>query len=204
MSSKTLCLNLNKPTVIVPWSGGIDSSATLVNLCASGEYNVLSLHIVLMNGEERWEQELEACEAMLPTLKGLGLVHHFYCTLDHRNFPTIPRDVCSVMSETGKLAMGLAYRGVKVDYYTIGTHLDEGHNAARFEKWFQPNFESQFYYGEAKLKVPEFKLFWLPTKGEEIKLLEDHGLFQHAFYCRRPTGLVPCGQCHTCLEVAAA
>ena len=193
-------------------SGGLDSTYALSRLLAETDDEIVAHHIAMVNVEGRWQVEAERVPRILLVARriwGRGVLLT-RSRVDRRGLAFYGIDMMTVGFEAGLAAMAWAWRGDGrlPDRWTIGTCAEEGHNERRFVHvaaccrancW--PHEPPRFELLEP-LKTKAEQLAWLPP---EIAAL--------TWSCRRPrpnpdaagkTRWLECGQCKTCVQLAAA
>ncbi|MDX5370592.1 MAG: hypothetical protein LPL29_14575 [Alphaproteobacteria bacterium] len=188
-------------TALVMWSGGLDSTASLVYWLRYTRDPVLALHIRLINHEDRWAAEGHAVARQKAwicanirdfTLKTI--------TIDLNGSDLHPPDMASVV-----YAAGLVVRDrPDVSSILIGTCVEEGHND---ERW---NAFARMIEGAAWPR-PRMPALCMPcahmTKAKELEFVGPE-LAQMFWSCRTPVrtekGWEECGRCETCVRIDEA
>ena len=185
------------PTVLLSWSGGIDSTSCLWQLLRDGK-EVLAHHVRLKNREGREPYEKQAVDAIFEWLRARklsgGLTYH-ETGFDYGTVKRIVRDITIMGAVSGFVAAG--YPSIKT-MVIAGSATDDRRRsigvarerrrvlaetmAGRSFEWIQPNKSKTKAQVMAEMPPDLLALCW---------------------YCRKPRDGKPCGQCHTCREVTA-
>lgn len=194
--------------ILVLWSGGIDSNYKLAWLLNETSFSIHALHIDIVDRHNRHHAEQQAINQLLPKMKSIrpfeysesGVSFSNFAIEDQKLWRPIVSLWCYGHYKNGTLT--------PFTHYTIGTHASEGHNWARWRA-LDPLFDTMLLDFDHLDTFPnvEFDLFNIVSKYQEIEYLRKLGITE-SWYCREPRlserGYLPCGQCHTCKEVATA
>ncbi|MDF2235900.1 hypothetical protein P2H44_25400 [Albimonas sp. CAU 1670] len=186
-------------TTLVMLSGGIDSVWTLMRLLRDTGDTVYAHHVHFLNEEGRHRVEAEACRAIVAHLaERFRSFRYSETAIDHRRMRWYGYDIVGVGFEAGICAHSYHLaQGRPMDRWTIGTCLEEGHDAERFV-----HVEACVAANCHPNPAPAFFLVPPVSKAREI---EDLGpeLAGLCWTCRRPQprpggGWLECGACKTC------
>lgn len=183
--------------VLITWSGGIDSTYTLAWMLSNTDWEIHAHHAHILNHEGRAEAENKAIKTLIPKLSAIRPFTYSENLIDHSSRNAIPFDMSVMCFEAGVMIREHGYANKPFDFWTIGTHKDEGHWQERWNV-IEPAAKAACW----PIAYPGFKLINTVTKKEEINFLGSLGLFKDTWYCRTPssTGTV-CRKCKTCREV---
>lgn len=185
------------------WSGGIDSSYLLAKELKETDDTIFSHHIHFVNQEKRHDSELQAIINLIPLLRK---IREFHYTDSAVRLPGLPFDMAVVNFIAGLEMRRLRLeKGIIIDWWGIGTCLEEGHDEIRFQVLLGGN-KAAYWTRLPDVQIPPpFKLHDLVTKRAEMEYLKQLGMLESCWYCRTPTinGKV-CKKCKTCEEVAKA
>lgn len=191
---------------LVMWSAGIDSTYTLAKMLSETTDEIVAHHIELVNKEGRHICERNAVKKLLPKLKAIRDFHYEETLADHSRLMGVAggydmANVCFAAGLSMKDHMGI---GKPIQRFMIGSHKAEGHNWQRWE-WIEPIAKGAFYSKDGNIDgYAPFYLHDLVSKEEEMTYLNDLGLLEDTWYCRRPVNGAVCGSCKTCAEVRFA
>ena len=181
-----------KPTIILSWSGGIDSTSCLYQLVTAGE-KVLAHHIVLKHGgNTRWIQERRAVMELQSWFWARRLEFDFVETqFDYGDLPDVARDILV----TGFVAGVIAQQYGSIQRAVICSSLDDVQR--------QEGTNIQVLRMALTEGLALRKLEWIVPNAEKSKIQVmnelPHSLLKECWYCRRPDSRGrPCGQCPTC------
>ena len=195
---KRILIKRRPRTTIVMFSGGIDSTYTLVKLLKETDDEILAHHIHLVNPERRWKAEAEACHRIFERCRTEFRDFQYSESLvDHRGLSWFGYDMVTVGFEAGLVAHSYFQKhGRMPDRWANGKCVEEGYNNERFRHvkacvsantWPHP---------------PPEPFIWTPVTKREQMIYLGPELTAECWTCRRPNetadGLVACGSCRTC------
>lgn len=188
-------------SILVMWSGGIDSTYVLTKLLKETDMKIFAHHIYLKNIENRQAKEAEAIEKLI---KKLGAIRKFNFTwnwIDDTVMPTMVYDMARVCFEAGAVSKAFYHykKPFIIDKWTIGTNKEEGHWQERWDVITSATRAAEWSPG--RKDYIRFELQPMVPRAEEMKYLDSLSLLQDCWYCRRPKEGKPCSVCPTCLEV---
>lgn len=193
-------MSTTRPATLVMFSSGVDSTYTLVKLLQETDDDIYAHHINMVNMEARHEVERERSRAIITWCNAnIRKVKYSESTIDHRGLKWFGFDIMAVGFEAGVLAHSFQIaRKRRLDRWTIGTCLEEGHDDKRFAHVL--NCCAANCYPHA---APEFFLLPLIPKAEEMAYLP-RPVLELCWTCRRPVpkadgSVGECGTCKTCL-----
>ena len=195
-----------QPTVLVSWSGGIDSTSCLWQLLRDGVC-VLAHHVELRSPDGRWRAEGPAVEAQRAWFAAHGMpIEYFKRTgFDYGDVAKYTRDINITAFTAGFILSGYP----SVTAAVISSSADDARRqesdagiqarrkqlteimAGRSLEWLTPNLHKSKREVMAEMPPDLLALCW---------------------YCRKPlveqgkckSRFVRCGHCRTCREVIAA
>lgn len=193
---------------IIPFSGGIDSTAVLYSMLKENpNEQFLIVHVLLINGESfnRYKLEHESVKNILKRLKELGFNNFEYkeASMDYLSAGEIP-PVWDI--EALNLIMAIYVRDTSVNRFIKATNFDDFQQDDFLDRI--ENSETIFFAASQK-KRHEFQ-FEYPqrnkTKQQVIASLPKE-LLVLTWSCRRPMKvdgeLVVCGSCEACEMMAS-
>ncbi len=196
-----------KQVSLVLFSGGIDSTYTLMSLLADSEDEIVAHHIHLKNREGRHNAEAAACDAIIRYLKDRHRPFHYVQSgLDRRRFDSFGLDVFSVAFEAGFLNRSFSTtRGFPIDRWTMGFCLEE-----REERQDDPFRAERFGHILSLIEASSFPLdpprfFQLPLLRKKTQIERmGRDLTDLCWTCRTPIAqpdgrFTECGECKTCV-----
>lgn len=188
-------------SILVMWSGGIDSTYILAKLLKETDKKVFAHHIYLRNVEDRQTKEAEAIEKLIVKLRAIRKFNFTRNIIDDSAMPTMVYDMARVCFEAGAVSKAF-YHWIKpfaIDEWTIGTNKEEGHWQERWDIIAGATRAAEWTPG--RKDFIRFQLQPMVSKREEMEYLESLGLLKDCWFCRVPKEGQSCGQCKTCLEV---
>lgn len=196
-----------KQVSLVLFSGGIDSTYSLIKLLSESDDEIVAHHVHLRNREGRHRAEAEACRKIVEYCKSRFRDFQYIETaLERQRHAYFGLDILSVVFEAGFVHKSFqAIAGYPVDRWTLGFCTEE-----RLERREDPDRVERFghimnlMHGACyPLDPPRF--FQLPvlSKAAQIDYLGPT-LTAMCWTCRRPVpkstgGFAECGKCKTCL-----
>lgn len=188
---------------LIMWSGGIDSTYVLAKALSETDDKIFVHHINIVDRERRFLNENQAILQLIPKLIN---IRHFYYkeTTSERMQMDLIYNMPLVCFEAGGAMRHWQGAGHKIDEWSIGTHMAEGHWQTRWDVIIHATKAA--YWEDPKIapgyeEPPPFKLHDLVSKKEEIRYLRDLYLYDSCWYCRTPKDNEPCNNCKTCIEV---
>jgi hypothetical protein len=188
-----------KRATVVMFSSGVDSSYTLVKLLTETDDDIYAHHIHMINPEMRHDVEAERARAITTWCnENIRKVRYSESSIDHRGLLWFGFDIMAVGFEAGILAHSFQIaRGRRLDRWTIGTCLEEGHDEKRFAHVLNCCAANCYPHD-----APEFFLLPLIPKEREMAFLPA-AVLDLCWTCRRPVtlpdgGIRECGTCKTC------
>lgn len=195
-------------TTLVMFSGGIDSTYTLVKLLSDSRDDVIAHHIHLINAEDRHEVEADRCRGIIDYCRReFRDVIYTETAVDHSGMAYMGFDMITVGFEAGIAATShLVERKRAVDRWAIGTCLEE-------DQLEGGHWEERLRHIEACCAAtcfpnepPRFFLLPLIPKREEMAYLP-RDLLDLTWTCRTPVrtadGFGECGTCDACVRMKA-
>jgi len=203
-----------KPTVLVSWSGGIDSTSCLWQLLRDGE-KVLAHHVVLKTPEKRWRMESKAIAAQREWFRkqGYGFVYH-ETGYDYGTVRRFTRDINITAFIAGHILIG--YPGVMQavvsssadDERRLGRNPGTQSRRRMLTELMAGCWTAKERDGQTVLVPTKRRLEWLTPNiakpKAQVMAEMPPDLLALCWYCRRPQGTRPCGKCRTCREVESA
>ena len=190
----------DKRATLVMFSSGIDSTYTLLKLLQETADDIYAHHIHMVNPEGRHAVEADRARKIITWCNAnIRKVKYSESTIDHRGLRWFGYDIMAVGFEAGVVAHSfMIARGRKLDRWTIGTCLEEGHWEERFTHVLNCCAASSFPH-----PPPDFFLLPLIPKAEEMAYLP-RDVLDLCWTCRRPVkqpdgSVAECGTCQTCL-----
>ena len=192
-------------TTLVMLSGGLDSTAMLVQLLAETQDNLRVHHIRMANREARAEAEQAAVERIVAWCRERYRPFRYSeSALDFAELEAIPIDYLCVAFVACQVAIDTPGCN-RVAVASLARDTDIENRSARQRRVFDAMYECYRY---RKLGEPEVQ--WIypvyhATKRELAAALPRE-LVELSWSCRRPVrageGLRPCGACKACLARA--
>lgn len=195
----------SRRATLVMFSSGVDSTYALVKLLRETDDEIFAHHVHFINEESRHQVEAERARRIVRHC--IQTIRHFNyseTSIDHRNMRWFGFDIMGVGFEAGICAHSfLRARRYPFSRWTIGTCVEEGHDAERFV-----HVENAVAANCYPNPAPPFELLPMVTKAEEIAYLGPE-LAEMCWTCRRPVTradgtLAECGDCKTCKVMAEA
>jgi hypothetical protein len=209
-----------RPTVLVSWSGGIDSTSCLWQLLRDGK-DVLAHHVVLKSPEGRWEAEGQAIEAQREWFRAQGYTFVYHQTgYDYGTVLRYTRDINitafaagQVIAEADRdagsegMTEGFSAGHVLIGYPSVTQAVVSA--SADDHRRQQTGPDIQGKRKQLTELVAGRSLEWLTPnilkpKAEVMREMPAD-LLSLCWYCRRPTKkggvLTRCEKCRTCKEV---
>jgi hypothetical protein len=190
---------MGEESTLVMFSSGIDSTYTLIKLLRETDDEVYAHHIHMINREERHAVEATRSRAIVQWCNdNIRRVNYSESSIDHRQTVWIGLDIMAVGFEAGIVAHSFQIaRKRPFDRWSIGTCLEEGHDAERFA-----HAEACMAANCYPHAPPPFFLYPLIAKSEEMAYLP-RAVLDLCWTCRHPVvveGQEPqeCGACDTC------
>lgn len=185
-----------QPTVLVSWSGGIDSTSCLWQLLRDG-CSVLAHHVVLKTPEGRWEAESKAIKAQREWFARHGYSFIYHETgFDYGTIRKFTRDINITAFTAGFVLIGYP----TVSKAVISSSADD-------ERRLGTDPAIQARRRQLTELMAGRQLGWLSPSirkpKTQVMAEMPPDLLSLCWYCRRPREGKPCGQCRTCREVAA-
>jgi hypothetical protein len=184
---------------LVMFSSGVDSTYTLLKLLTETGDDIYAHHINMVNMEARHHIERERSRAIIAWCNAnIRKVKYSESTIDHRGLKWFGFDIMAVGFEAGVLAHSFQIaRGKRLDRWTIGTCLEEGHDEKRFAHVLNCCAANCYPH-----TPPDFFLMPLVPKAEEMAWLP-RPVLDLCWTCRRPVqrpdgSVEECGTCKTC------
>lgn len=175
--------------VLIMFSGGMDSTAVLYKYLSEG-WQVHAHHLILINKENRWQQELNACKDIVSHLKQQHDFEYTESSIDYTCMnPRFPFDMdlykfwAGMICLTDKNITHVAYGATKDD--TLPQVVC--------------NRNDQIFDIVTRKNVISVKPFENATKKEIFETLPE-SLRTKFWSCRRPKqNNAPCYKCKTCI-----
>lgn len=192
--------NTSISSKLIMLSGGIDSTFTLINGLIKDDSEIIVHHINFINKENRHKIEAIRTRSIVKWLhQNIRKFKYSETTVDRRNMRFFGTDIISVGFEAGIAAHSYFWETKKhIDYWTIGTCKEEGHNEKRFQHALAACRANCYPH-----EPPEFYLSDPLPKLEQMKRMPPE-LLKLCWTCRRPVYInnqedpKPCGKCATC------
>lgn len=184
---------MHKDRVLVPWSGGMDSTFLIWQLLASGQ-KVQEVYINLTNNSIKTEMEKRARERLIPVFKDL-FKHSYDVNSSYESTFNINHGPLMDMKQNCIWLLALAYtcnhdtQSVQMGYIMNDctlSYLDE-----MKQTWAALN---RFANG----KLPPLQFPIIKWNKAQIKETLPAQLFEHIWYCENPVDNKPCHDCDTC------
>lgn len=182
--------------LIVAWSGGLDSTYTLVRLLEEGHF-VQAHHVVIKSSDGRYIKEIEAVKKIrnILTQRFPKTFEYTESEVDFRDFANKLKDisiVCFAMSCAIRDFKKHRHQGKILDGWTTGSHYHEPHT----EEIKQGFKLIQFYCGRDY--HIDFGVNGRVAKDEQKDFLKKYGCDDLVWSCRYPINDGECGICATC------
>ena len=203
-SGGSLMISRRPKTTIVMFSGGIDSTYTLVRLLKETTDDLLVHHIHFINTEDRHKVEAEHAHRIVAHCRETYRPFAYTeSALDHRAFDFFGFDMIGIGFEAGLVAHSYHQTmGRMPDRWMIGSCTDEGRNS---DRW--PHVLACVAANCFPEEPPAYFGFPIISKAKEIDYLPDE-IVDMAWTCRRPVWkdgtAEECGTCITCKVMATA
>ena len=194
-----------QPTVLVSWSGGIDSTSCLWQLLRDGVC-VLAHHVELRSPDGRWQAEGPAVEAQRAWFAAHGMPIEYFKTtgFDYGNVAKYVRDINITAFAAGFILAGYP----SVSQVVISSSADDAK-----QRDFEVFQATRRQFTEL-MAGREFEWLWPNINKTKQQTMAEMppDLLALCWYCRRPlveqgkgtNRFVRCGHCRTCREVIAA
>ena len=192
-------------TTLVMFSGGLDSTAMLVQLLAHSREELRVHHIRMANREERAEAEQAAVERIVAWCKRTYRPFRYSeSALDFRELEAIPIDYLCIAFVACQVAIDTPGCN-RIAVAALARDTDIDNRSARQRRVFETLHEC---YRARKLGEPSVEWIypvWRATKRELADSLPRE-LLEMTWSCRRPVreagGWRACGACKACLARA--
>jgi len=192
-------------TTLVMFSGGLDSTAMLVQLLTHSREELRVHHIRMANREERAEAEQAAVERIVAWCKSRYRPFRYSeSALDFRELAAIPIDYVCIAFVACQVAIDTPGCN-RIAVAALARDTDIDNRSARQRRVFETLYEC---YRARKLGEPSVEWsypVWNATKRELADSLPRE-LLEMTWSCRRPVREAdiwrPCGACKACLARA--
>lgn len=178
-------------TILVMYSGGVDSAAVLVWALTETDEPVHVHHMHLINPEGRHKAEAEASRRIVAICRReYRDIDYSELTLDFSEMPGMPWDMLCICFAAGQIV----HKRPDIVRLVIGTCREEGHWRERWDQFYR------MVEGAAwPARAPELLLPFLDrSKAVEMAYLPAE-VRSMVWSCRRPvwaeTSPTPCGTC---------
>jgi 7-cyano-7-deazaguanine synthase in queuosine biosynthesis len=190
-----------KPIALIQLSGGIDSTFVLYDwLINNPDENILVHHINLINHENRCENEKLAVQRIIKWLseKGHNNFTYIESTFDYGNIGSIIKDVEICNFFIGIILRSSKWTSVKKVYMPIYRHEKVETLRQKRANRLRKLVSNDSILNE-KLGIEVIYPIEHNTKREVIDKMPE-GLLELCWYCRYG-GIMPCGECITCMDI---
>lgn len=202
-TKSSLIVGRRRRVTIVMFSGGIDSTYTLVRMLRETNDQIVVHHIHFINNEDRYRIEAERARKIVDYCQAKYRPFTYSeSALDHRCFRFYGYDMVGVGFEAGLVAHSYQLQYGRIpDRWTIGSCVEEGRNPTRW-----PHVLACVAANCWPHQPPEYFGFPVPRKADEIAYLPDE-ILDLSWTCRRPVWkdgrAEECGTCKTCQTMEA-
>jgi 7-cyano-7-deazaguanine synthase in queuosine biosynthesis len=197
-------IELTKPTVLVMFSGGVDSLGALYKIMTDSTYSSYDIHVHhvnLINSENRAEPEAIAVKAILeelskmPTLPKLGYSESTF------ELPSCGKGVVRDAYLINFISGVLCDRLPLIQKVVLGVNLTDIQSFANDMTVVNKAVELFSLFSDRKLKVYPVRDM---TKKEIYDFLPEN-LRKLVWFCRRPAKVgdkfIQCGGCSACQQI---
>jgi 7-cyano-7-deazaguanine synthase in queuosine biosynthesis len=187
---------MKKKTVLVPWSGGLDSTYLVWSLLKGG-HSVYGMYIDLQNNAEKVKCEKEALEKLEAYIRSKDCFGGNLCRL--------PDSVVGI-GHGGLFDMKQNCIWMLHAAYHCDTHIDEvqiGYVLNDCSVSFIPEMQRFWkaltaFTGLTSKKLPPLKFPLIKHMKSEMEHEMPWDLTKNVWFCEVPHGGKPCGSCQSC------
>jgi 7-cyano-7-deazaguanine synthase in queuosine biosynthesis len=185
-------------TTLVMFSGGLDSTAMLVKLLASGAEELRVHHIHMVNREGRDTAERRAVDAIVAYCRAhYRPFRYSESALDFSGLEAIPIDYLSIAFVACQVAIDTPHCN-RIALGALAADTDIANRCVRQKRVFD---EMYACYRARKLGEPHVEWTYpvFHTPKAELAASLPGALLDLTWSCRRPLeGMLPCGICKAC------
>lgn len=186
---------------LLNWSGGLDSTYCLLDYLKtnSGEELVVN-HLILMNNENRWREELNSVRKTIEWLTNKDMFKFHYIETRYKQ-PDYLQSSFDVHIVDGYIAGGIANTYPSISEIIIPTnYADANRGNGNAERVALATFIRDSVCGRTLQVVKPVA----HMKKQEIIEGIPKEVLKNIWYCRNPIHpFIPCGKCHGCTDVIA-
>ncbi len=191
--------NKNNMDIIIPWSGGLDSTCLLHYVAThyTGSGNIIAFSIEHKQIPQ-WKTEVRVRTNLKKLFEKEGLkINYRIAKMEVDNGPVNNGGRCRGIQQApnflGALSCLLAYKNTAVLWGCVN-----GDDFNFYHEKFKVAFNALAYIvgGEAKLHYP---LIWV-RKIELIEYVKHTNLIDHIWCCEEIERVEPCGKCNSCVR----
>jgi 7-cyano-7-deazaguanine synthase in queuosine biosynthesis len=189
-------------SILVVWSGGLDSTYVLYKYLTETDYPVMAHHILLQNRNEfRWHQEQRAVENIKDWLK--HSCRNFRYTESSYYNSLSGKDITLCLFIASQVAHGLVGADTKEIIVATGRIMEDDERTPIHTQ------DDVFWAGVKDIEIPVSleRPIRTMTKRDIIEECPKE-LVDLTWSCRQPEFIngaaIPCGTCHACIERGAS